>query len=180
MNTIIAGKSRTGKTTELIKLAGCRGRIVCATEMNCKEIQQIAQNLNIKIKKPITMQQLVYRFSGRIGFNEQFLFDDIIECIQTIIPFNNFDTVFSINDRDGSTYWQRLTSPNNSFKGAKLTKREYHVFFSLIEGLSNPKIGKIYNISRSTVDVIAGRLYKKFGVKNRFELAWKYYMNLPG
>lgn len=54
----------------------------------------------------------------------------------------------------------------------KLTARQHQVFNIIItRGISNKHIAKMLNISESTVKLHVGSIFKKYGVKNRTQLA---------
>lgn len=56
MLNIIMGKSKSGKTTELVKLSA-EGKIpiICASKNNVKNVKEIAEKLNLNIPEPISV-----------------------------------------------------------------------------------------------------------------------------
>jgi DNA-binding NarL/FixJ family response regulator len=64
-----------------------------------------------------------------------------------------------------------LTDSMMTVPGYSLTRRESQLVAQLSQGLKNKEIAKALNIAAGTVKVYMSRLFKKVGVKDRFELA---------
>jgi DNA-binding CsgD family transcriptional regulator len=50
------------------------------------------------------------------------------------------------------------------------TKRQWQIYRCIEKGMTSVKIGKELGISPNTVDVLAARMRKKVGAKNRQEM----------
>lgn len=97
-----------------------------------------------------------------------------------IIPgMRFFDKAHSINAYKtlikGQPHWPAVaihTYNSTKFKNVELTNRQYEVFNLVARrGYSNKQISKILSISEDTVKFHVGVILKKYGVKNRTQLA---------
>lgn len=100
-----------------------------------------------------------------------------------IIPgMRFFDQCHSIEAyqtlRRGETHWPSIAiaSPMKRYvrkkRGVDLTKRQYEIFNLIAKrGLSNKKIADILKISEYTVKIHVSAILKRYGVKNRTQLA---------
>lgn len=107
--------------------------------------------------------------------------------IQGILPDLNFYTLESCRPAvqamvDGIPYWPRSIldtlpgavkiQPTSTKKEIHLTERQQQVFGCITErGSSNKVIAKYLSISESTVKLHVTEILKKYGVKNRTQLA---------
>ena len=55
-----------------------------------------------------------------------------------------------------------------------LTKREYEVFCSVLQGLKSREIGELLFVSEKAVKFHLTNIYRKLNIKNRPELIEKY------
>lgn len=98
-----------------------------------------------------------------------------------IIPgIRFFDKKHSINAykilRTGESHWPSIAIQTTCdiYKRNEigLTKRQYEIFNLVAKrGLSNKKIGSILGITEATVKIHVGTILKRFGLKNRTQLA---------
>ena len=76
--------------------------------------------------------------------------------------------------RMGFPHWPAIAIENKAgeFKSIELTKRQYEIFNLVARrGLSNKKIADTLRISEDTVKTHVGTILKRYGVKNRTQLA---------
>ncbi len=66
---------------------------------------------------------------------------------------------------------QALTDSILTARRYTLTRREGQIVTLVAQGLKNRELGVALNISEGTVKVYLSRLFKKLGLKDRFELA---------
>jgi len=64
-----------------------------------------------------------------------------------------------------------LTSPNEPFPGAGLTRREREVLMILVTGASNRQIGATLYLSEKSVKQHMSNAMRKLGARNRTQLA---------
>jgi two-component system response regulator DegU len=57
----------------------------------------------------------------------------------------------------------------------KLTSREFEILREIVHGLSNKEISNKFKISNNTVKAHLKNIYKKLGVRNRWELITQFY-----
>ncbi len=74
--------------------------------------------------------------------------------------------------QDGELLFEKaLTDSILTAKRYTLTRREGQIVTLVAQGLKNRELGQALNISEGTVKVYLSRLFKKLGLKDRFELA---------
>ncbi|MED1863372.1 hypothetical protein P4V41_07870 [Fictibacillus nanhaiensis] len=79
---IIGGRRGCGKTTELIHIASEKDLyIVCASYQRVKHVAKLADKLELKIKYPITIEELPLRSS----FIKEVLVDDMEDVLCSLI-----------------------------------------------------------------------------------------------
>lgn len=95
-----------------------------------------------------------------------------------IIPgMRFFDKCHSIEAylalRQGKSHWPKIAISNSvETKSPALTNRQYEIFTLVAKrGLSNKKIAQVLNINEDTVKTHVGAILKKYGVRNRTQLA---------
>ncbi len=81
--------------------------------------------------------------------------------------------ITSLQKIDAGELWfeKALTDSILTARRYTLTKRESQVVTLVAQGLKNKELGVALNISEGTVKVYLSRLFKKLGLKDRFELA---------
>jgi DNA-binding NarL/FixJ family response regulator len=73
---------------------------------------------------------------------------------------------------DGELWFEKaLTDSILTARRYTLTRREGQIVSLVAQGLKNKELGVALNISEGTVKVYLSRLFKKLGLKDRFELA---------
>jgi len=73
---------------------------------------------------------------------------------------------------DGELWFEKaLTDSILTARRYTLTRREGQIVTLVAQGLKNKELGVALNISEGTVKVYLSRLFKKLGLKDRFELA---------
>jgi DNA-binding NarL/FixJ family response regulator len=74
--------------------------------------------------------------------------------------------------QDGELWFEKaLTDSILTARRYTLTRREGQIVSLVAQGLKNKELGVALNISEGTVKVYLSRLFKKLGLKDRFELA---------
>lgn len=97
---IICEPRQTGKTTKLVKRAAeIDGIIICVKLSSKKNILNIAKELNLKIKEPISISEWMIKKESTV-FNSPFLIDNCDSILKFILK-NKIDTV-SFDSDDGS------------------------------------------------------------------------------
>jgi len=85
----------------------------------------------------------------------------------------------SLVAQGGLWFEESLRSGVQAARAITLTKRESQLVGLLSQGLKNKELASMLIISEGTVKVYLSRLFKKLGVKDRFELALYGLKNLP-
>jgi len=81
---------------------------------------------------------------------------------------------------EGGLYYEdSIQSGFLAAKAVRLTPREGQLVSLLAQGLKNKEIAAFLSISEGTVKVYFSRLFRKLGVKDRFELALYGLRNMP-
>lgn len=95
-----------------------------------------------------------------------------------IIPgMRFFDKKYSIEAyktlQAGISHWPKIAISNTvNTKDPQLTDRQYEIFNLVAKrGLSNKKIAQVLHINEDTVKAHVGAILKKYGVRNRTQLA---------
>ena len=83
------------------------------------------------------------------------------------------DMVEGLRKIDAGELWfeKALTDSILTARRYTLTRREGQIVTLVAQGLKNKELGVALNISEGTVKVYISRLFKKLGLKDRFELA---------
>jgi DNA-binding NarL/FixJ family response regulator len=83
------------------------------------------------------------------------------------------DMVSGLRKIDAGELWfeKALTDSILTARRYTLTRREGQIVTLVAQGLKNKELGVALNISEGTVKVYLSRLFKKLGLKDRFELA---------
>ena len=84
--------------------------------------------------------------------------ETLIECLRKV-------------DQGGSWFEKRLTESMLSARKVLLSRREGQLVTLISQGLKNKEIATVLGVSENTVKVYLSRIFKKVGVKDRFELA---------
>lgn len=111
------------------------------------------------------MNKLVDGFTLRLGGS--FTFDDIRAEVQRII-----DGEFGMPRKLAELIKRQNSRTRNRAGGIVLTPRQRQIYTLIIEkGASNKAIGRMLGISESTVKLHMTSILKKYGVRNRTQLA---------
>lgn len=101
--------------------------------------------------------------------------NNVLGIIPGIRKFGKEHSVTAYNRlKLGFTHWPSLVIDTNRFKSKdiSLTDRQYEIFNLVARrGLSNKKIAEMLAISEDTVKFHVGTIFKKYGVRNRTQLA---------
>lgn len=80
----LVGPARSGKTTHLIELAAAQDLcLVCADSKRIAYVQALARKKGLKIRQPLTYDQVIYDRVGPMGMRG-FVFDDVDRLLQRI------------------------------------------------------------------------------------------------
>ncbi len=89
---------------------------------------------------------------------------------KTLAPEALISSLHKIHD--GELWFEKaLTDSILTARRYTLTRREGQIVTLVAQGLKNKELGVALNISEGTVKVYLSRLFKKLGLKDRFELA---------
>lgn len=131
---------------------------------NTKIIAMISENTSLSLFKELISMNEIDNFSLRYGSKVNY--EMIKHCVINFINDGERPPKIITN----------LLKPKKQEKKAndqiKLTTRQQQIFDIIsTRGVSNKHISKMLNISESTVKLHVGCLLKKYGVKNRTQLA---------
>lgn len=101
--------------------------------------------------------------------------NNVLGVIPGIRKFSKEHSITAYNRlKLGFPHWPIIVMSDNEFKikDISLTDRQYEIFNLVARrGLSNKKIAEMLAISEDTVKFHVGTIFKKYGVRNRTQLA---------
>lgn len=118
----------------------------------------------VLIKGMMTLPEV--HLAMRVGGS--FTYDDIKENVQQFL----FAGDYSIPKKIANLLKPKKSKSINNHHVVKLTPRQTQILSIVVtRGVSNKVIAKMLNLSESTVKLHLSAIYKKYGVKNRTQLA---------